>query len=104
MTTIATGYLLRHKIRQGTDIKEAYFRIYHKLSAHRYAPKLFILDNEASGELTSAFHKKNITCQLVPPWGHCWNAAERAIRTWKAHFIAGLCSVNPTFPMSEWTG
>ena len=30
------------------------------------------------------------------------NAAERAIRTFKNHFIAGLCSTDPSFPVYLW--
>ena len=33
---------------------------------------------------------------------HCNNPAERAIQTWKDHYLAGLASVHPDFPMSEW--
>ena len=33
---------------------------------------------------------------------HRRNAAERAIETWKEHFIAGLSSIHPHFPMLEW--
>jgi hypothetical protein len=40
--------------------------------------------------------------QLVPPHYHRRNAAERAIRTFKEHFLAGLSSVHPTFPLHLW--
>jgi hypothetical protein len=40
--------------------------------------------------------------QLVPPHYHRRNAAERAIRTFKEHFVAGLSSVDPTFPLHLW--
>jgi hypothetical protein len=40
--------------------------------------------------------------QLVPPHCHRRNAAERAIRTFKEHFVAGLSSVDPTFPLHLW--
>ena len=33
---------------------------------------------------------------------HRRNAAERAIRTFKAHFLAGLATCDPEFPISEW--
>ena len=36
--------------------------------------------------------------QLTPPHFHRCNAAERAIRTFKNHFISGLCSVDKIFP------
>ena len=30
------------------------------------------------------------------------NAAERAIRTFKSHFLAGLATYNPNFPTTKW--
>jgi hypothetical protein len=40
--------------------------------------------------------------QLVPPHCHRTNAAERAIRTFKEHFKAGLATVDPDFPAHLW--
>ena len=40
--------------------------------------------------------------ELVPPGVHRRNAAERAIRTFQNHFIAGLCSVDKAFPLHLW--
>jgi hypothetical protein len=48
------------------------------------------------------FTVNDIDYQLVPPHCHCRNAAERAIRTFKEHFVAGLSSVDPTFPLHLW--
>jgi hypothetical protein len=39
---------------------------------------------------------------VVPPRCHRRNAAERAIRTFKEHFVAGLSYVDPTFPLHLW--
>ena len=36
--------------------------------------------------------------QLVPPEMHRQNRAERAIRTFKDHFLAILAGVDPAFP------
>jgi hypothetical protein len=46
--------------------------------------------------------KQGITYQLAPPHIHLRNNAERAIKTFKNHFIAGLCSVDPNFPLKLW--
>jgi hypothetical protein len=46
--------------------------------------------------------KEEINFQLIPPGMHRRNAAERAIRTWKNHFIAGLCTTDPNFPLFLW--
>jgi hypothetical protein len=40
--------------------------------------------------------------QLVPPHCHRRNAAERAICTFKEHFVAGLASVDPNFTLHFW--
>ena len=80
------------KSRNGTEIKNAYLTIINRLTTH--------LDNEVSTELLTTFRNKN--SKLVPPEVHRQNAAERAIQTWKNHFIAGISSTDPTFPMSEW--
>ena len=60
------------------------------------------MDNEASADLKSAMETATYTYQLVPPENHRKNAAERAIQTWKTHFLAGLASLPGDFPLSEW--
>jgi hypothetical protein len=40
--------------------------------------------------------------QLVPPHCHRRNASEWAIRTFKEHFVSGLASVDPDFPLHLW--
>jgi hypothetical protein len=52
--------------------------------------------------LKNFFTINNIAYQLVPPHFHQRNAAERAIRTFKEHFVAGLSSVDPSFPLHLW--
>jgi hypothetical protein len=46
--------------------------------------------------------EQNIALQLVPHHLHHQNAAERAIQTFKNHFVAELCSVDKQFPMHIW--
>ena len=38
----------------------------------------------------------------MPPYNHRTNLAECAIQTFKHHFKAGLCTVHPDFPVSQW--
>jgi len=45
---------------------------------------------------------EGINYQLVPPNLHHHNSAERAICTFKNHFIAGLCSTSKDFPIHLW--
>ena len=65
-------------------------------------PKLQIMDNEVSEDLKKYFEDSDIQFQLVPPHMHRINAAERAVRTFKNHFIADLCTVDPSFPFYLW--
>jgi hypothetical protein len=54
--------------------------------------------------LKTYLHQQNITFQLVPPYSHRRNSAERAIISFKDHLIAGLCSTDKSFPMHLWDG
>ena len=90
------------KNRQAGTITAAWQTIHHQLQAAGAAPNLWVLDNEASTELKQAMTKKDTKFQLVPPYTHRANAAERAIQTFKNHFKAGLASLDPDFPITEW--
>ena len=63
---------------------------------------MYILDNECSNELKRATLKNKILYQRVPPHVYRRNAAERAIQTFKYHFLAGLASSDPDYPTGEW--
>jgi hypothetical protein len=73
-----------------------------ELVARGLKPKLMKLDNEASKLLKTYLHQQDIIFQLVPPYSHRQNAAEREIRSFKDHLIAGLCSTDKSFPMHLW--
>ena len=90
------------KNRQAATITTAWKELNNKLSKVGEANNLWILDNEASDTLKQAMTKYNETFQLVPPHTHQANTAERAIQTFKNHFKAGLTSLNPDFPVTEW--
>ena len=42
---------------------------------------------------------RNCAIQFVEPHNHRVNAAERAIQTFKNHFISGLCTTDINFPL-----
>jgi hypothetical protein len=75
---------------------------YDRLTFAGFKPCLNIMDNEASTAVKRQIVTSGATYQLVEPHNHCVNAAERAIRTWKNHFIACLCSTDPSFPVRLW--
>ena len=88
--------------RQRATITRAWTTIHNILASKGAKPNLYIMDNEASKELKETMTQQRINFELVPPHTHRRNAAERAIRTFKNHFIAGLASVNPNFPVAQW--
>ena len=81
----------------------AYSRIMKRLRERGHAVDLKVLDNEASNEYCRVItQKRNATFQLLLPDVHRRNAAERAIQTFKAHFLAILVGVDSAFPSSLW--
>jgi hypothetical protein len=87
------------KSRSASEWVKAYDHIYQELTAKGFKPKLQTLDNEASAALKHFFTANHVEYQLVPPHCHRHKAAEQAIRTFKEHFVAGLSSVDTTFPL-----
>ena len=65
-------------------------------------PKTHVLDNECSKVLKEYMEEENETFQLVPPHLHRRNAAERAIQTFKNHFITGTVSTHKDPPLHVW--
>jgi hypothetical protein len=93
----------RLKSRNGGEILQAYTKLFEYLKQRGLKPQTHWLDNnEAPRALKSYDTQQQVTYQLVPPDMHRRNAAERAIRTWKNHFTACLCSTDKEFPMHLW--
>jgi hypothetical protein len=90
------------KSRSASEYIKSYDTIHQELTVTGFKPKLQTLDNEASAALKIFFTATDVDYQLVPPHCHRRNAAERAIRTFKEQFLAGLSSVDPTFPLHLW--
>ncbi|KAL7523320.1 hypothetical protein ACHAXR_000123, partial [Thalassiosira sp. AJA248-18] len=80
----------------------AYKDIYEYLESVNQKQKLNVTDNEASKAVQNYIKSKNVDWQLVEPDNHRVNAAERAIQTFKNHFLAGLATVDKTFPLQLW--
>jgi hypothetical protein len=90
------------KSRSALEWVKAYDSIHQELTVKGFKPKLQTLNNEASTALKNLFTVNDIAYQLVPPHCHRRNSAERAIRTFKENFVAGLSSADPSLPMHLW--
>ena len=60
------------------------------------------LDDEASNQCKQNVKKCKMDCQLTPAQMHRQNTAERAIQTFKNHFISMPAGTNSSFPKNEW--
>jgi hypothetical protein len=81
---------------------QAYQKLWARTNCIRKTkPNMHILDNEASEAFKTEI-KKHCNLQLVPPDTHHRNLAERAIQTFKSHFIEIFAGVNLSFPMNLW--
>ena len=88
--------------KKASQIK-AVTTITRKLKAAGLRPNFHILDNEVSTDLIEFLEtNEKITAQLAPAGCHRRNSAERAIRTLKNNFIAGLCTAHKNFPLNKW--
>ena len=88
--------------RTAPEIKSVFQNVVHYLTVRGLRPRLHTLDNEASTILRDYLRSEDVEYQLVPPHIHHRNASKHAIRTFKNHFIAGLASTDPNFPLSNW--
>eukprot|EP00978_Attheya_sp_CCMP212_P005971 scaffold13447_cov59-Attheya_sp.AAC.4 len=66
-----------------------------------FKPQYHVLDNEYSAAMKREINKRSITYQLALPGIHRQNNAERVIQTFKNHFLAGLCTVDTSFPLQS---
>ena len=78
-------------------------RVLHAyLSDRGLNPQYQMLDNEFPRDLKTFLRNASVRFQLLPPYLHHINAAERAIQTYKDHLISGLSSCDPNFPLHLW--
>ena len=80
-------------------LRDAYKRGHAFFTTHGCQPKFERLDNETSTELEEFMKLEKISYPYVQPNCKRRNAAERALRIFKNHFIATLCTVDKDFPL-----
>jgi hypothetical protein len=75
-----------------------YKQQYNMLESKGYKFKLNVMDNQATQVIKKFLDTKQCGLLLVQPNNRCVNAAERAIQTFKAHFISALATTEANFP------
>ncbi len=69
---------------------------------HGHHIRIHILDNENPKALQEHFDTLRIKWQMATPFNKRTNKAERAIQTFKRHFLSVLSSTHPSFPLNHW--
>jgi hypothetical protein len=101
LVEIDSSAILVESMKNCTSVKmiRAYQHLIDRLKTAGIEPQRHVLDNKCSVELKDTIMKNNMTFQLVSPHDHCQNIAEKAIQTFKVHFIAILCGTDKSFPL-----
>lgn len=99
-----TNYIFAIPIRDVKDatIIAAFDEVFQELTDRGYKPRLNVTDNQATTPLKAYLQQHDCKWQFVEPTNHRVNAAERAIQTFKNHFISGLCSTDSQWPLQLW--
>ena len=91
------------KSRKDPELTRAYKSMMLRFKRAGIVPKKHILDNEISEAMKDVIRDEyNMEIELVPPGCHRRNAAEVAIRNFKAHFLSVLAGTAKDFPPSLW--
>ena len=90
------------KNREKETMVETFIDIYKFLLKYNMTPKLHVMDNKCLKLLLDYIEDNKTKIQFVEAYNHKINAAERAIQTFKNHFVAGLCTAHPQFPLQLW--
>ena len=88
--------------RSGPDLLAALQRAVKFFTDRGAAPLLVRMDNECAVGTKNWLATTSIKLELTPVAQHRTNKAERAISTWKDHFIATLATTDPNCPLSLW--
>ena len=88
--------------RKGPTIVQARKVALQRLRRAGVACSFVMLDNECSHALQEFFHDEAIKLQKAPAGARRRSSAERAIRTFKSHFIAGPRTAHSSFPLYLW--
>ena len=76
------------------EMSRVYLVLVSRLRNAGVSPKMHILDNKCSEEFKAQIGKNNMTFQLAHPHDYRRNIAEKAIQTFKGHFISILCGAD----------
>jgi hypothetical protein len=77
----------------------AYKQQYEMLESMGHVIRLNFMDSQASQTIKEFLTKNQCELMLVEPHNHRVNAAERAIQTFKDHFVSMIATTDSKFPL-----
>jgi hypothetical protein len=83
-------------------IFQAYKQIYEMIESKGFVIRFNVMDNQASKVIKKKITPKQCDLMLVKPNNPRVNAAERAIQTFKDHFVSALATTDSEFPLKLW--
>ena len=101
---VDANYIFAEPMKNRTEgeMIRVHQKIINRMKAAGLGLKKQVLDNECSAAMKASIQGNGMTYELVPPGQHRRNQAERAIQTFKSHFISILAGVDDKFPLSLW--
>ena len=95
-------YAVPIKSKKKTELIRAFKEGYDELVKCGFQPVIHRTDHETSNDLVAAIEEKGLDYEIMPPSNHRRNPAERAIQTFKAHFISVINGLDKEFPEGAW--
>ena len=92
LAEIDSGAIMAEAMRDRSagEMVRAYKALIERLHKCKIFPKKQVLDNKISQAYKDAITEHKIKYELVPPHNHRRNIAEKAIQTFKNHFVSIL--------------
>lgn len=88
--------------RETNEILRCFKECYDYFKKANFTARLLRLDNEVSKRLIDRIETEGLEYQLAAPYDHRRNPAERAIQSFKNHFISIRAGADPDFPADRW--
>jgi hypothetical protein len=88
--------------RTEASLGAAFMRTHQFFRDHGHQILFQVLDNECAESLLRFFAQQRVTVDRVPPNQKRANKAERAIQTFRNHFLTILVGTHPNFPINQW--
>ena len=90
------------KNRTEGEMIRVYQKILNRMKAAGLGLRKQVLNNECLAVMKACIKENGMDNELDPLGQHRRNQAERAIQTFKAHFISILAGINDKFPLLLW--